>query len=198
MSRNSSVITLHVVCSLDGFLARKDNTVSWLDTPADVYEKGIAEGEGAVPKIDCFVLGSKTYEHALELGWPYGDTPTVVLTSRQFGPSRTSVRFYGGDLRKLVEETLTPRYANIWIVGGAMVCRSFLELGFVDEIQLTIAPVLLGEGLRLFGDSGAETRWRLKEASAYRNGFVALAYGRPLANNERGAANSASTQSERA
>ena len=66
------------------------------------------------------------------------------------------------DPKKLIDEILAPRYGNIWLVGGAMLGQSFLRLGLVDEIRLTIAPVLLGEGLRLFTDSGAETKWRLK------------------------------------
>lgn len=83
MKVNGSTVTLHVVCSLDGFIARKDNSVSWMDSPGDVYDKGVSEGEtmGSEPPIDCFVLGSRTYEHALELGWPYGETPAVVLTA---------------------------------------------------------------------------------------------------------------------
>ncbi len=170
-------VTLHVVSSLDGFIAKKDNTVSWLESPADAYEAGISEdsaGEGI--KIDCFVLGSRTYEHALQLGWPYGDTPTVVTTTRKLPSTRKSVEFYSGDLKRLVEEILAPRYENIWLVGGAMLCQSFLKLGLVDEIRLSIAPVMLGDGLSLFGNSGAETRWRLKDVIAYKTGFVELLY----------------------
>jgi dihydrofolate reductase len=60
-----------------------------------------------------------------------------------------------------------------------MLCRRFLELGLVDEIRLTIAPALLGEGLRLFGASLTEERWNLKNVVAYKNGFVELSYFAP-------------------
>lgn len=120
--------------------------------------------------------GSHTYEHALQLGWPYGDTPTVVLTSRQLPCTRESVEFYSGDLKRLVGEVLAPRYRNIWLVGGAKLSQDFLRLGLVDEISLMIAPVTLGEGLHLFGESGPERRWKLKNVVAYRNGFVELSY----------------------
>jgi dihydrofolate reductase len=175
---NRSTVTLHVVSSLDGFIARKDNTVSWLDSPQDAYERGVPEGsaEGVANVIDCFVLGSRTYEHALQLGWPYGDTPTVVITNRELPSARKSVEFYSGDLKKLVDVTLAPRYRKIWLVGGAMLCQSFLTLGLVDEIRLSIAPVLLGDGLPLFGNSGSEKRWRLKDVVAYKTGFVELSY----------------------
>lgn len=177
-------VTLHVVSSLDGFIARKDNSVSWLEDYGSVYEAGvsISEEEAAafVNAIDCYVLGSRTYLHALELGWPYGDTPTVVVTGKILPSTRQSVEFYSGDLKNLVIEKLAPRYRNIWLVGGAMLSQSFLALDLVDEIRLTLAPVLLGDGLRLFGDSQAEKRWDLKNVVAYKNGFVELAYSEAM------------------
>jgi dihydrofolate reductase len=174
-----STVTLHVVSSLDGFIAKNDNSVSWLDTSGEVYEAGVSEwsAEEVIRAIDCYVLGSRTYEHALQLGWPYGDTPTVVVTNRELPSTRKSVEFYSGDLRRLVDEILAPRYGNIWLVGGAMLCQSFLRLGLVDEIRLSIMPVLLGDGVRLFGNSSAETRWRLKDVVAYKTGVVELLYG---------------------
>jgi dihydrofolate reductase len=175
-----STVTLHVVSSLDGFIAKRDNTVSWMDSPGDVYEKGVTDdGAEATESIDCFVLGSRTYEHALELGWPYGDTPTVVITNRELLSTRKSVEFYSGDLKRLVDEILAPRYRNIWLVGGAVLGQSFLKLGLVDEIRLMIAPVTLGDGLPLFGDSGTELKWHLNNVVGYKNGYVDLSYKRP-------------------
>ena len=184
ITQNRPTVTLHMVSSLDGFIARKDNSVSWLEGYADTYEAGVSEEEGAeeiVKSIDCYVLGSRTYEHALELGWPYGETPVVVITSRELTSTRKNVEFYSGDLNRLVEAVLAPRFGNIWLVGGAMVCESFLQLDLVDEIRVTVAPVLLGGGLRMFGDSGVERRWQLKGCVAYKNGFVAVRYGRVAA-----------------
>ena len=176
-----STVTLHVVSSLDGFIAKHDNTVSWLESSGDVYERGVSEdsvsAEEFMKSIDCFVLGSRTYEHALQLGWPYGDTPTVVITHRELPSARKSVEFYSGDLNKLVDEILAPRYRNIWLVGGAMLCQKFLSLGLVDEIRLSIAPILLGDGLSLFGNSSTEKRWHLKDVVAYKTGIVELLYG---------------------
>jgi dihydrofolate reductase len=173
-------ITLHVVSSLDGFIARKDNTVSWLDSAGSVYQGGvsISEEEAAafVKDIDCYVLGSRTYEHALELGWPYGDTPTIVVSSRKLTPARKSVEFYSGNLRTLVNMRLARRFRNIWLVGGAILAQHFLDLGLVDDIRLSIAPILLGDGLRLFGSLTREQRWSLTNVVAYKNGFVELSY----------------------
>jgi dihydrofolate reductase len=173
-------VTLHMVSSLDGFIAKKDNSVSWLENAGSVYDAGVSisqeEAAAFVKAIDCYVMGSRTYELALELGWPYGDTPVVVVTGREWPPARKSVEFYSGDLETLVDVKLAPVYRNIWLVGGAMLCQRFLELGLVDEIRLTIAPVLLGGGLRLFAGSLPEARWDLKNVVAYKNGFVELSY----------------------
>src|ERR1035438_7922446 len=100
MSRNEGnakgrSVTLHVVSSLDGFIAKKDNSVSWLDSPGSFYEAGVSISEEEVATfvkaIDCYVLGSRTYEHALELGWPYGDTPAAVVTGRELATARKIV-----------------------------------------------------------------------------------------------------------
>lgn len=168
-----------MVSSLDGFIAKKDNDVSWMDSTS-VYEAGVSLSDEQVAEflksIDCYVLGSRTYEHALELGWPYGDTPTIVVTNRKFPAPERNVEFYSGDLSTLVDSKLSPRYRNIWLVGGAMLSQRFLELGLVDKIILTIAPVLLGEGLRMFGGPPAEKKWNLQNVVAYKNGFVELSY----------------------
>jgi dihydrofolate reductase len=91
-----SRVTLHVVSSLDGFIARKDNSISWLEANESAYEAGasISEEEAAnfVKAIDCYVLGSRTYEHALELGWVYGDTPAIVVTGRKLPSTRDERR----------------------------------------------------------------------------------------------------------
>lgn len=174
------IVTLHVVSSLDGFIARNDNSVSWLETCGGVYEAGVAiteeEVAAFVKSVDCYVMGSRTYEHALELGWPYGDTPCLVLTRRQLQPTRTTVEFHSGDLANFMETAVATRFRNVWLVGGAMLAQAFLERGMVDEIRLTVAPVLLGDGLRLFGALTAEKRWDLKDVRAFKNGFVELHY----------------------
>jgi len=60
-----------------------------MDSPGDVYERGVTDdGAEVIQSIDCYVLGSRTYEHALQLGWPYGDTPTVVMTNRELPSTR--------------------------------------------------------------------------------------------------------------
>jgi dihydrofolate reductase len=125
--------------------------------------------------IGCFVMGSKTYEHAAELGWPYGDVPTVVLTRRALPKKTDSVEFYSGDLPELVNNRLKPKYESIWLVGGGLLAREFLRAKLVDEVRITIAPILLGSGTPFVAHI-AEQPLRLKDATAYKNGMVELWY----------------------
>jgi dihydrofolate reductase len=181
MTTDAFKITIHMVSSLDGIIAKKDNSVSWFDT-VDYYEKGIT-GENAaafLKTIDCYVMGSKTYEHAVELskayGWAYGDVPTIVVTHRDLLVDRTNIEIYSGDLDKLVNEKLKPNYKNVWLVGGAMLAKDFIRLKLADEIRLSILPIILGDGTLFFDNIGQEQALHLKDVTAYKSGMVELWY----------------------
>ena len=174
-------LTIHMVSSLDGMIAKKDNSVSWFET-SDYYEKGIAEQntEEFLKTIDCYIMGAGTYEHALELsksyGWVYGDTPTIVLSHRNLPIDRPNIEIYSGDLDKLVNERLKPNYKNVWLVGGAMLAKDFIRLKLADEIRLSIIPIILGDGIPFFDHIGREQPLHLKNITAYKNGMVELWY----------------------
>src|SRR5690606_29154167 len=161
MNNTPLTITIHMVSSLDGMIAKEDNSVSWFETN-DHYEKGAAEPDADkfLKTIDCYVMGSRTYEHALELsrsyGWAYGDTPTLVLSNRDLPVERSNVEIYPGDLKKLMDERLKPHYRNVWVVGGARLVKSFMLAGLADEIRLTVLPVILGGGKPFFDHIGQE------------------------------------------
>ena len=172
-----------MVSSLDGFIAKKDNSVSWFETP-DHYEKGIditnQDMAEFLKTIDCYVMGARTYEHALALstsyGWAYGDVPTIVVTHRNLPIERQNIETYSGDLNKLVDERLKPKYNNVWLVGGAMLARDFLRLQLVDEIRLSVIPIVLGDGTLFFDHIGHEQALHLKDVTAYKSGMVELWY----------------------
>lgn len=173
-------LTIHMVSSLDGMIAKKDNSVSWFDTP-DYHEKGITpeNPEEFLKTIDCYVMGARTYEHALELsksyGWAYGDVPTIVVSHRNLPIERNNIERYSGDLTKLVEE-LKLRFKSVWLVGGAMLAKDFIRSKLADEIRLTIIPILLGDGTLFFDQLGQENPLHLKDVTAYKNGLVELHY----------------------
>jgi dihydrofolate reductase len=172
-----------MVTSLDGIIARRDNQVSWFET-TDYFEKGIElsnqDQEDFLKSIDCYVMGSHTYEHALELektyGWAYGDKPTIVLTTRKLKTNKKNIVFFAGELKTLVDEWLKPNYRNIWVAGGAALARDFICLQLADEIRLTILPIILGDGIILFDGTCSEQALHLKDTTAYKNGTVELCY----------------------
>ncbi len=170
-----------MVSSLDGIIAKKDNSIAWFETSSN-YEKGIVgeDPEEFLKTIDSYVMGSKTYELALELsknyGWAYGDKPTVVLTNRNLQADRQNIEFYSGDLTKLVNELLKPKYENVWVVGDSMLTREFIRLKLADEIRVSILPIILGDGLPFFNQVEQEQILQLKDTKAYKNGMVELCY----------------------
>lgn len=125
-------------------------------------------------------MGSRTYEHALELsrsyGWPYGDIPTIVVTHRSLSIERQNIEMYSGDLNILVNEWLKPKYKNVWVVGGAMLAKEFIRLKLADEIRQSILPIILGDGIPFFDQIGQEQALHLKDVTAYKNGMVELCY----------------------
>ena len=181
---SESRVTIHMAASLDGFIARKDGGVDWLET-SDHFDGGVTMAPESVAAflktIDCYVMGSRTYETALQfeakgLGWAYGDTPTFVLTHRELPRTRATVEFYAGDLKLLVERRLKPRYRNIWIAGGGAVAGECLRRGLTDELRYSILPVLIGDGIAFFERLDQDVALHLVECTAYRSGMVSLRY----------------------
>lgn len=179
-----SRVTVHMVASLDGFIARKDGSVDWLETSDEFADGDTMDAEFVaefLKTIDCYVMGSKTYESALRfeeqgLGWTYGDKPTFVLTSRDLPRNRDTVEFYSGDLTHFVNRHLRGSYRSIWVVGGCTICSECLRLGLVDEIRYAILPVLIGDGIRFFEKLNRDIALHLMEIRTYKSGMVELFY----------------------
>lgn len=173
-----------MVASLDGFIARKDGRVDWLEI-SDEFAGGDTLDpefvESFLKTIDCYVMGSRTYEVALNFeakgfGWAYGDKPTFVLTSRDLPRTRDTVDFYSGDLTQFVNGRLRPTFPSIWFVGGGAVSGECLRLGLADEVRYSILPILIGKGITFFEKLDRDVPLHLTEVKAYKNGTVALRY----------------------
>jgi len=184
MDNTKSRVTVHMAASLDGFIARKDGKVDWLEV-SDNFEGGETMDpkfvEEFLKTIDCYVMGSRTYETALDfetrgLGWAYGDKPTFVLTRRDLRKTRDAVEFYSGDLRRLVDERLKPKFRSIWFVGGGEVSGECLRLGLADEVRYSIMPILIGDGISFFEGLDKDVALHLVGVKAYESGMVAVHY----------------------
>jgi dihydrofolate reductase len=182
MASTESCVTVHMVASLDGFIARKDGRVDWLGM-SDEFEDGDTLAPESVQEfiktIDCYVMGSRTYETALDFeakgfGWSYSDKPTFVLTRRELPRTRDTVEFLSGDLVHLVHGRLKPTFRSIWFVGGGTVSGECLRLGLADEVRYSIVPILIGEGIPFFNGLDKDVGLHLVEVRAYTSGMVAL------------------------
>lgn len=184
MATTDSRVTIHMAASLDGFIARKDGRVDWLEC-SDEFPGGDTMDpefiEAVLKSIDCYVMGSRTYETALRFeadgsGWAYGDTPVFVLTSRKLPRNRETVEFHSGDLARFVDERLRPAFRRIWFVGGGEVSGECLRLGLADEIRYSIMPVLIGDGISFFERLDRDVALHLAEVKSFKNGMVELRY----------------------
>jgi dihydrofolate reductase len=184
MEAPRSRVTIHMAASLDGFIARNDGSTDWLET-ADEFAAGEdmdpAFVEAFLKTIDCYVMGSRTYETALKfeakgLGWVYGDKPTFVLTGRDLPRTRDTVEFHSGDLAQFVNGRLRHQFRSIWVVGGGAVSGQCLRLGLADEVRYSILPVLIGDGIQFFGKIDNDVALHLTEVKAYKSGMVGLCY----------------------
>jgi len=131
--------------------------------------------------IDCYVMGSRTYETALDFeakgfGWAYGSKPVFVLTRRTLRKTRETVEFCSGDLARVLDERLKPNFRSIWVVGGGQVSGECLRLGLADEVRYSIMPVVIGDGVSFFEGLDKDVALHLVEVKAYTSGLVALRY----------------------
>ncbi len=190
MTSTDSCVTIHMAASLDGFIARKDGSVDWLETSDEFADGDTMDPEfveAFLKTIDCYVMGSRTYETALDfeakgLGWSYGDKPTFVLTSRELPRIRDTIEFYSGNLAQFVNEQLRPSFGSIWFVGGGAVAAECVRLGLANEVRYSILPILIGDGIPFFNKLDGDAPLHLKEVKAYQSGMVELCYevqGRP-------------------
>lgn len=174
---------VYIATSLDGFIARPDGDIDWLtDPPDDSGHAPARPGPQPAPDYDTFmldvdhhVIGRGTYEKVLTFGaWPYTDTRVVVLSSTM-DPDVDDRITVAGDL-DVVLALLTRRAAAGVYVDGGKVIQTFLRHGLIDEMTITTAPVLLGEGLQLFGALPGDVRLTLLGTSVLAGGMVSSRY----------------------
>lgn len=179
-----SNVTIHMAASLDGFIARKDGRVDWMETSDEFADGATLEPgfiEAFLKTIDCYVMGSRTYETALNFeakgfGWAYGDKPVFVLTTRDLPRTRDTVEFHSGDLAQFVNDRLRPAFRSIWFVGGGSVAGECLRRGLADEVRYSILPILIGDGISFFEKLDRDVPLHLAEVRAYKTGTVELRY----------------------
>lgn len=186
----------YAAATLDGYIAESDDTLGWL-----LGYEGTYDGEAAEPGpmsdggayerfydgVGALVSGSATYEFLLDHldsdeEWPYKGKPVWVLSSRELrvvDGDDADIRFADGEVEDLHGEMIEAAGGkNLWVIGGGDVASQFAAAGLIDDLLLTVVPVILGEGKPLFGDRLPETL-QLTGTRTFSNGMVELDYELP-------------------
>lgn len=172
--------SIFIATSLDGFIARPDGNIDWLNQANSVVPSGEDCGYLAfMASVDVLVMGRNTFEQVLTFGeWSYGDKKVVVLSRKGFvvpKELKDTVSTSSEDPKLLVERLASEGAQHLYIDGGKTI-QSFLASGLVNEIIITIIPILLGTGLPLFGPLKADINLKHVSTNAYPFGFVQSRY----------------------
>ncbi len=171
-----SRVILYMAVSLDGYVADKKGSISWLDQFHGPWEDyGYNE---FIQSIGVTITGSKTYQQMLMLDrWPYPDTLNYVVTSKQHSQPRDGfVQFYSGDLVRLVADARNRTDKDIFLTGGANMVQQFYRRKLIDEIKLFVVPLVLGGGTTLFAEAELVTSAELVAVQPFSTGIVELNY----------------------
>lgn len=165
-------ISIYIAASIDGYIARKDESLDWLDRVG-----GFDEDYGyqkLMSSIDAVIIGRKTYAVASTVPNPYPGKRVIVLSNSLKSVS-AGMELYSGDLEALLSKLHTEGIQHIWVDGGSVITQ-FLSSGLVDTMTLSVIPVLLGSGIPLFQEIGQEISCRLLSSQGYPSGLVQLRY----------------------
>jgi dihydrofolate reductase len=165
--------SVFIAVSVDGYIAREDGAIDWLaavQQPAEDYGY-----QQFFDSVDALVVGRKTYDFARELEpWPYAGKRCIVFTHRPVA-SRNSEEHFAGSPESLVEQLGRDGVRRVYVDGGKVI-QQFLAAKLIDDLTVSVVPVVLGGGIRLFGSDGPEQRLTLAEARSWPTGLAQLCY----------------------
>ncbi len=172
--KNRKVI-LYIAMSLDGYIARENDDIDWLsmvENPPEDY--GYA---AFVQNVDTVIMGRKTYDKVCSFGieFPHKGRKCYVLSRTKTGADE-NVEYYSGNLESLILDLKNTEGGNIFVDGGAETVNELLKLGMIDEFIVSIIPIFLGSGIRLFKDGRPEQKLKLRGSTEYAAGLVKLWY----------------------
>lgn len=179
--------SVYIATSADGYIAALDGGVDWLHTAgkSDVDMGSEDMGfQAFMNSVDCMIMGRKCMEMISSMDltaeqWPYGTMPIVVLSNTlKEAPENLQgkVEMYSGDLNELMSQLENRGLKHAYIDGGATI-TAFLNLQLINEMIITKVPVILGEGLPLFGKIKQPIKLENTEATTYKNDFIQVKYG---------------------
>ena len=183
MSAPERKVVLYIAMSLDGYIARNNGDIDWLDTVEEPNQDyGYAD---FISTIDTVIMGRKTYDKVFSFGipFPHQDKNCYVIT-RQPKPNLDNIIFYTGSLESLINNLKTKPGKNIFIDGGAEIVNELMKSDLIDAYIISIIPVMIGSGISLFQAERPEMKLLLKDTIKFNSGLVQLHYSRQRENND--------------
>jgi dihydrofolate reductase len=180
--------SVYIATSADGYIATPEGNVDWLHTAgnpdADMSKNSDMGFNDFIASVDCMIMGRKCMEviSSFDLTpeqWPYGDTKVYVLSNSLKVPPenlKDKVEMYSGDISALINQLESNGFKHAYIDGGATI-TSFINLKLINEMIITKAPVILGEGIPLFGKINSKVKLVNSEVIAFSNDFIQVKYG---------------------
>lgn len=172
-------VVLFIAMSLDGYIADAHGGVDWLDGQ-DPHEEEVDRYSVFVQDVDTVIMGWNTYHQIVtELSpteWVYDNLTSYVMTHRKL-PSEKNIIFTEGSPFDLVKELKKKEGKGIWVCGGADIVQQFIQTDLIDEYDISVIPILLGSGIRLFGTAADEIKLKLISSRTY-HGIAELIYTR--------------------
>ncbi|MDQ0208779.1 dihydrofolate reductase family protein [Alkalicoccobacillus murimartini] len=171
----SRKVVLFIAVSLDGYIATKEESLEWLFNVEGEGDNGYAE---FYDTVDTVIMGRKTYDWIstqMEDEFPYKGKQCYIFTTSTEQEEKENITFVNEEISSLLNRLKQQEGKNIWIAGGGGLLQSFLDAEQVDEMIITVAPTLIGKGIRLFPEGDYQLNWRLKGTRTF-NQFVELHY----------------------
>lgn len=179
----STKVSVFIATSLDGFIARTNGSIDWLnDANATVPEGEDCGYQAFMASVDVLIMGRKTYEQVLSFGeWPYGQTRVIVLSRSpiQFPDKLPAYIAHSAETPPILYNRLVKEGAQHLYIDGGVTIQRFLAAGLINELIITVIPILLGEGIPLFGSLSKDLQLTHLSSRTYDFGFVQLKYAVP-------------------
>lgn len=171
--------TVYIAVSVDGFIAKPDGDIKWLENPAYLLEGEDYGWHGFIESVDGLVMGRNSYEkvRSFDIDWPYTQ-PVIVLTTRPLdvpADLTDKIIVMGGAPADILNQAAAQGFQHLYLDGGVTI-QHFLKAGLVDRLILTRIPILLGGGIPLFGELPTSAELTLLSTKGYANGFVQTTY----------------------
>lgn len=166
--------------SLDGFIATPDDDLAWL-LQFDGFEGGKESYEAFMAGVGCIAMGGETYRWLLEHepgNWPYPETPCWIFTHHEgSAPKSANITFARGDVRGFVDDLRADANGrNVWVVGGGNLAAQFADAGLLDDLIVSVIPVVLGDGKRMLPLGKPTPPLELLSSNVLGRGVVELRY----------------------